>query len=184
MSNNYVKRFTPDVYKENDELKALYNVQAEEMLKIHTDKRNIFKNNFIKTANINGIIQYEKVYEIEPNSDYTVEERRENVKNKMLWKPPFTRQRLLDILKNIWGEGNYFFEIRYEDFEVIIDINTVNPIVYLQFQKNVRRVIPSNIHIIYSIQYTYLYLNRVYTYNRLESENLTYGDLSQYAEEV
>lgn len=183
MSNNYVKRFIPDVYKENDELKALYDVQAEEMLKIHTDKRNVFRNNFIKTANINGIIQYENVFNVDVNADYTVEERRENVKNKMLWKPPFTRQRLMDILKNIWGVGNYVFEIKYEDFEVIIDINTINPIVYLQFQKNVRNVIPSNMLIIFSIQYTYLYLNRNYTYQRIENEDLTYGDLSQYAEE-
>ena len=183
MSNNYVKRFTPEIYKENDELKALYNVQAGEIENIHLDKRKIFRNNFIKIADINGVEQYENIYNILPNVDYTTEERRENVKNKMLWKPPFTRQRLMEILQNIWGKGNYFFEIKYEDFEVIIDINTINPIVYLQFQINVRNVIPANMYIIFAIQYTYLYLNRNYTYNRLETENLTYGDLSQYAEE-
>ena len=140
-----------------------------------------FRNNFIKTADINGIEQYENIYDVLPNVDYTVEERRENIKNKMLWKPPFTRQRLMEILQNIWGKGNYVFDIKYEDFEVIIDINTVNPIVYLQFQINVRRVIPSNMYIIFSIQYTYLYITRNYTYQQLES--FTYGDLSQYAEE-
>ena len=99
--------------------------------------------------------------------------------NTLLFKPPFTRQRLNDTLYNIWGRGNYQFEIYPDDFRVIIDIDTQDPVIYLQFTKLVRRIIPANIFLIFSIQYTYLFLQRNKTYNQMQE--LTYQELSQYS---
>ena len=79
--------------------------------------------------------KWEKILNIKSNSTYTLQQRRNNVLNTLLFKPPFTRQRLNDTLYNIWGEGNYQFEIYPDDFRVIIDVNTQEPVVYLQFTK-------------------------------------------------
>ncbi len=176
--SNYINRFVPAIMKNNDEMNSLYEVQADEIENVNDDVKDVIDNCFIKSCNLNGISKWEKIYNLKSNSDYTLEQRKELLMNKLYFKPPFTRQRFMEILENVWGEGNYTFML-YPNFELIIDIYTTDPLIYLKFQKYVRDVVPANIYLIFSVQYTYLYLNRNYTYNRLES--LTYGDLSQYA---
>ena len=67
-----------------------------------------------------------------------------------------------------------------DEFKIIIDIDTNNPVIYLQFSKQVRNIIPANLYLILSIQYTYIYLKRNYTYGKLSA--LTYEELSRYSE--
>ena len=179
---NYVKRYIPKVLSENDEMNNLYGVQSEETSDLNTDIKTILDNNFIGRADLDGVIAFEKIKNIKPDSTYSLAERKTNVQNKMMFRPPFTRQRLQNILEGIYGNGNYTFEIQPNVFRVIIDINTTNPIVYLQFSKDVRNVIPANMYLIFAIQYTYLYLSRNYTYNNMST--LTYGDLSQYDTDI
>lgn len=176
----YVKRFAPKIYADNDTIKNLYSIQQEEMMTFETETKNVINNNFISSSNLNGIKNYELILDIIPNAERTLEERKNECLNKMLYKPPFTKQRLQSILENIWGAGNYNFEIIPDEFKVIIDIATINPIIYLNFQKNVRNIVPSNMYLIFSIQYTYLYLNRNFKYNQLQQ--FTYEELSQYSE--
>lgn len=179
--SNYVKRFQPDVMSNNDDMKSLYQAQSDEIENLNSSIKTEINNNFISSSNSDGVTRWEKIYNLRNNSDYTLEERKELLMNKIYFKPPFTRQRFMQILENVWGDGNYTFVLYPDIYELIIDIYTSNPLVYLKFKKYVRDVVPANIYLIFSIQYTYLYLNRNYTYNRFESENLTYGDLSQYA---
>jgi len=178
--SNCINRFIPEIMADNDDMKSLYAVEKSEIDNLHSSIRIEINNNFISSCNVSGITKQEKIYNIKNNSDYTLEERKELLMNKIYFKPPFTKQRFMEILKNVWGEENYTFILYPETYELIIDIFTTDPLIYLKFQKYVRDVVPANIYLIFSIQYTYLYLNRNYTYNRLENE-MTYGELSQYA---
>lgn len=177
---DYVFRSVPEILKENDTMKNLYGVEKEEIKKLNDEIIRVINNSFISSADIDGVIKYEELRNIKPNADYSLEIRKANVLNKMLFKPPFTRQRLDSILKSIYGEGNYYFEIIANEFRVIIDINTSIPEIYLQFSKDIRDIVPANMYLIFAIQYTYLYLNRNFTYNKLSE--LTYSELSQYSE--
>lgn len=180
MSENYVHRFNPAVVKDNDTMKDLYDVEAEEVENLNGTTQKIINNLFIKTSDLEGIQRQEKFFSIKPNSQHTLEKRKAIVLNKILYRPPFTRQRLQEILENIWGKGNYVYQLYPNDYRLIIDIDTNNPIIYLQFSNLLRVIIPANIYLILSIQYTYIYLNRNYTYNRMS--NLTYEELSRYSE--
>ncbi len=179
--SNYINRFIPAIMKDNDDMNSLYEVQADEVENLNSGTKTEINNCFISTSNLDGISRWEKIYNLKNNTDYTLDERKNLLMNKIYFKPPFTRQRFMEILSNIWGEGNYTFILYPNQYELIIDIYTTDPVIYLKFKKYVRDVVPANIYLIFSIQYTYLYLNRNYTYNRIETENLTYGDLSQYA---
>lgn len=177
---DYVFRSVPEILKENDTMKNLYGVEKEEIKKLNDEIIRVINNSFISSADIDGVIKYEELRNIKPNVDYSLEIRKANVLNKMLFKPPFTRQRLDSILKSIYGEGNYYFEIIANEFRVIIDIDTSIPEIYLQFSKDIRNIVPANMYLIFSIQYAYFYLNRNFTYNKLSE--LTYSELSQYSE--
>jgi len=175
---SYVKRFAPKLLEGNETTDALYDVQSEEVEKIQGEVKRIFDNCFIKTMDVLGIQREEELHEIKANAYQTLEQRREVVLNKILYRPPFTKKNLRQILVNIWGEGNFVYRFYPEDYRLIVDIDTNDPIIYLQFSKQVRNIIPANIYLILAIQYTHLYLGRNYTYERMEE--LTYGELSQY----
>lgn len=176
---NYVERFAPDIMKDNETMKSLYSVERETISQLHTDIDMVIDNTFFISLNYYGIQKWEKVLELESNADLDLNIRRELLLTKRRFRPPFTRQNLQKTLESIWGKGNFTFEIYPNKFELIIDIHTNSPDVYLKFQQYIRSLIPANMYVIFSVQYTYLYLYRNLNYNNLSA--LTYAELSQYS---
>lgn len=178
MAENKVFRFEPEAVKGNLTLEAVYGVCKDELEKVDSERNTIFRDLFINTADLKGIQKFEAFYDIKPNAFQTLEERRAIVLNKTNYRPPFTRQRLTEILESIWGKGKFVYTIYPDEFKIMIDINTNNPIIYLQFSKQVRNIIPANLFLVLNIQYTYMYLKRHYTYRALSS--LDYKELQRY----
>lgn len=176
----YVKRFKPKIMEGNDDADSLYSVQKKEIEDLHSSTREIINNLYLSTCDLDGIKRWEKFFNIKQNKDYTLEERRQIVMNKVLYRPPFTRQRLTEILETIWGKGNYIYELYPDDYRLVVDIDTNDPVIYLQFSKQLRNIVPANIYLVLSIQYTHIYLARNYTYGSLSE--MTYEELSRYAE--
>ena len=176
---NYVKRFEPDVMKENNTMNCLYDIQKQEISELNSAIDIVINNTFFESLNYYGIIKWEKVLQLESKSDVDLNVRRELLLTKRRFRPPFTRQNMMKTLVSIWGEGNFTFEIFPNIYEIIIDIHTNSPEVYLKFQTYVRNLIPANLYVIFSIQYTYLYLYRYYNYNNLST--FTYEELGKYS---
>ena len=180
--DNFINRYKPPLYNDNVTIDDIYKIQSKEIKELNGDIKTVIDNTFVSTADINGIRKFEDLLEMHNNDDFTLEERRANVLNRVYFTPPFTRQKLNQILYNIYGQGGYTFEIYPDIFQVIIDINTSNPILYLAFAKDVRDIIPANMELIYAIQYTYLYMKRYFKNHKdIMDKKLTYGQLSQYS---
>ena len=154
-----VYRFRPIVTKENDTYDGIYGVEYDEMVKANEGVVSSFANNFIKTANINGIKRFEKIYGIRENPTLSLEERRRMVYERMTYKPPFTRQRLAMLLENLFGKGNYSFELDAQNFTLVVAISQLDKNLYDSYMDRIRQIIPSNIYLIPSTPYTYLYLS-------------------------
>lgn len=177
----YVERFAPEAVKGNDTMKALYAAEKEEITEFIDNLLYTVNNAFLKTADFNRLVQWEKILKMTPYENDDTENRRMNIIQKMAFKPPFTRQNLGSILRDIWGDGDYTFEINPDAFTVVIDIRANDPQLYLSFQETIRNIIPANMDVVFSIQYTYLYLNHQYTYGTLSADaNMTYGEMSKY----
>ena len=179
--SNLVKRFRPKTTEGNETFDKLYEVESEEADKLDSTIRTVFNNNFIISSDLKGVRKYEKIYNIKVNSDLDLEERRKIILDKILYRPPFTRQRFRQILENLWGKGNYSFSIDYNSFIVFLDVDTDEPENYIRFKEQVRKIVPANMYLGFTIQYTYLYLRKEFTYNKLNESGLTYYDLSQYS---
>lgn len=175
----YVKRFSPELLKDNKTMNAIYSVQLEEIENLLYELFTVFDNNFVSSLNLKGIQLWEKLLGLESNSKLSVNLRHELILTKRRFRPPFTRQNLQVILESVWGKGNFIFEIFPEEYQLIIDIHTNEPEVYLKFQNYIRNLIPANMYVIFAIQYTYLYLNRNKTYSQLE--DIDYKELSRYS---
>lgn len=176
-----IKRYIPKVLQDNDTMDSIYSTQEDEIELLHKSSMDIFNNNFVQTSNLKGVRKYEEILKIKSDISFDLEYRKQKILDKLTYKPPFTRQRLQSILERIWGVGNFLFEISPDKFEVIIDIETTNPSYYIEYSKIIRDVIPANLYLILSLQYTYLFLNRNYTYESLET--LDYEELSKYSQE-
>ena len=175
----YVKRFSPELLKGNKTMNAIYSVQLEEIENLLYELFTVFDNNFVSSLNLKGIQLWEKLLGLESNSKLSVNLRHELILTKRRFRPPFTRQNLQVILESVWGKGNFIFEIFPDEYQLIIDIHTNEPEVYLKFQNYIRNLIPANMYVIFAIQYTYLYLNRNKTYSQMEE--LSYEELSKYS---
>lgn len=176
---SYVKRYAPVIYNDNSEMQALYTVQNQLYTTANEDGKKLFRNRFIISADESAVRVYEKMYDVYPDYTITLEQRRQKIIDKIIFRPPFTRQRLTEILEHFYGKGKYSYEIYPSRYEVIINIDTDSPINYMQYNDNIRALLPSNIKIIYDIQFTYVYLIRNMTHMQLSRH--TYGGLSQFA---
>lgn len=176
---DYVTRYRPKIVENNDTFNAMYEVEADEIKGVRNSTKEVINNLYIISSDLIGIQRWEKFFNIKPNLTHTLEERKMIVLNKVLYRPPFTRQRLTEILETIWGKGNYVYQLSPDEYKLIVDINTNNPTIYLQFSKQLRDVVPANIYLILSIQYTHMYLARNYTYGAMSA--LTYEELSRYS---
>lgn len=175
----YVKRFSPELLKDNKTMDAIYSVQLEEIENLLYELLTVFDNNFVSSLNLKGIQLWEKLLGLESNSKLNLNLRHELILTKRRFRPPFTRQNLQVILESVWGKGNFIFEIFPDEYQLIIDIHTNEPEVYLKFQNYIRNLIPANIYVIFAIQYTYLYLNRNKIYYQMQE--LNYEELSKYS---
>lgn len=177
---NKVLRLIPEFLKDNQISDDLYKVEKSEIDRFHTELKKVFNNNFISTLDAKGVAKYEEMLDIVPLYN-DIEVRRNDIQNRMIYRPPITRLKFLSILEKVWGEGNYTFEIQNNNYTVIIDIYTTSPEIYWAFQKQLRNLVPANMVLIFSLQYTHIYLHRNYTYGEIRSAGLTYGELSRYA---
>lgn len=175
---DYVERFAPEIMDGNDTMSALYGTERDEVETLHDEIHETINNTFLQTMGVKGLQMWERILGIESAAAMDLNSRRSFVLMKRLFAPPITRLNFMKILNSVWGEGNYYFSINPNEFRVVIDIVTNNPRLYLKFQKYIRNLAPANMELIFSVQYTYLYLNHLYTYGDMTA--LTYGELSRY----
>ena len=148
-----ISDYMPELYINNIEMKNIINseeIELEQKLKIFVD--NVFKDNFIQTATLNGIQNYEKLLNIQldENKD-NLEYRRAIVKAKLATTVPLSYKWLENSLTSLVGTNN--FEINLDNNTYTININIAN--LFENTAKNVyklyRPLLPANLIIIVNL---------------------------------
>ena len=121
--NNYV----PNIYNNNVEINALINAEEnhfENILKFQI--RNSFENNFINTADSDGLARFEILFNITANLETeTIEFRRQRLWNRINSNPLYTERYLAQKLDEILKPGNWSYEIDYNNYK--LDIYSLRP---------------------------------------------------------
>lgn len=104
--------YMPDYYREIQEMNDI--MRAEDALFLMLEKEfNAGKaNQFIKTADTNGLAIFESILGIVPVADESVESRRSRVLSRWINITPYTHNSLVRRLASL--QGNYNFDIDYE----------------------------------------------------------------------
>lgn len=111
-----VTRYVPEFLLHSKVFQALYSAQNEELTSVENAIEDILNQCFIDTATW-GLDLWDEFLGMN-TKEYTTEERRSILKNKLLMQPPFTVARLYDMLRNTADNvciredyANYSFEV-------------------------------------------------------------------------
>lgn len=141
-----VSDYMPNLYKNNIEMLNIINSEETEFeTHIKFDIDNGFANNFIKTADIEGIRQYEILLDIPENNTLTVEERRQNVIMKLLASIPYTYRKLCEILDSMYGKNSYLINQDINNYTMLITTDKKNEYISTFVYELLKKIIPANI---------------------------------------
>ena len=160
----------------------MYEAQANELGDYEALIYRAFLNSFVMLCDEEGIERFEAIFNIQADpSTESLDFRKNRIILKFTTLPPYTKIFAKQMLDNIFGAENVDFEIIYNNYKVMIGIESnLQNVIDATFE-DLRQLIPANMTLeqfIYE-EYMHRYLRRHYTYE--EMKQFTYGELSQYA---
>lgn len=175
-----VLRFTPSVMEGSSIYEdGILGVEYEEMTLLMDTLRKVFGNTFLESSDEDGIQKLEKLYHIPIDETKSLEERKAIVYGKIIYKPPFTQKKVIQLIDNMFGKGNYVCMMSPKDFSVTLSAKGYNSNTISNYYSRIRIILPSNLKLLTSVPYTYIYLlNMTYA----DAGEHTYGELSLYNE--
>lgn len=181
-NNEKIFRAANDKYSGNLTMLAIYDAQLEELDSNSSLIYQVFLNNFVKHADIEGVRRFEAIFYIQADEEHeSLELRKARIINKFAMQLPYTKIFIKQMLQTIFGEGNTEFNVEYSQYKVKVGIETDIEGLINETMKDLRNIIPANMiieKILYE-PYMHRYLRRHYTHAQLAE--FTQGELSQYA---
>ena len=153
-----VHRFRPIATQDSETFTILYDIEHNESKAVNDCANEIHDNLFIGTANLEGIKKFEKIYDVKGKASDSLEVRRDIIHNIMAYRPPFTRLRLENLLTNIFGEGNFEYDLDIPNFSVTVSVPPTNVSMFQSYLTQVRNIVPANLNLVFSTPYTYIFL--------------------------
>lgn len=112
--------YLPQFIEDYREIKHITDAENPEF-QILSDKTEVIKDNqFIITSNEIGISKFEKLLNIVPNIDDTLEARISRVIIRWNDNIPYTYRGLIERLNSLCGEGNYIILPNFNEYEIKI----------------------------------------------------------------
>lgn len=140
-----INEYLPLYLREYKELKYINNVFNTELSFLTEETEIIFKNLFIITCTILGIERFESMLDIIPESDDTLESRRARILYRWMNGLPYTIKRLMEMLDNICGAGNYTIIKNYTSFEIYFVVMLTAPNQIKELRNMLYYTLPANL---------------------------------------
>lgn len=138
--------YLPPVLSEIDEVQHLARTENPEINLLWEAFERLMKDQFISEATETGIARWEKILNIHPSSDSTLEERRWEILNRTNMKIPYTMTMLKNKLNLMYG-GNVKIDLISDTYTLIVRIPT-SEAKQLETVRNMLNVIvPANLYV-------------------------------------
>lgn len=162
-----IKQCLPNIYDAILEFEGLIASENTLFDNLDIETERVRDNQYILTADINGIITYEKMLNIIPKpAAETIEFRRQRIINRLSLIPPFTFRFLKQRLDEIIGVDRYIASIDYPNYTLYIESSAENQGWFHEILVTITKLKPANI----------IFINRPLVYEEIragESINLT-----------
>lgn len=141
-----IKQYLPNIYDAILEFEGLIASENALFDNLDTETEKVRDNQYVLTAEIDGIIEYEKMLNIIPKpSTETIEFRRQRIINRLSMVPPFTFRFLKQKLDEIIGVDRYTASIDYPNYTLYIESSAENQEWFHEILVTVTKLKPANI---------------------------------------
>ena len=170
--------YLPEWLRDFSEMKKLARAEQDQAEKLWKSCESIWDNNFIDTLDSRGCDRWEAMLHIKPKDSYTLAERRNNIKSRVVEQRPFTVKKLRQMLEAICGAGKYELSIEPDKYKITCKIELTSKNMLSDVQELLARMVPANMVIDLNLKYnTYKMLTqfshkqlKVYTQSQLREE--------------
>ena len=115
-----LNKYLPDFISNIKDFQVLDQTLTPELDKLDHSIQQVQQNQFIKTANYEGLSYYEKMLKIRPDKD--IEIRRFNILTKFNSTIPFTIRWLQNSLNSTIGKESYLLDLDHTNYTLTISI--------------------------------------------------------------
>lgn len=175
---SYISQHVPRIYENNKTMAAIIDTQEEELDLTHSEMKRAYLNNFVSTADAEGLSQFEKLLGIDYHSTQTLESRRAVILSIMTYMPPHTKFSLRQWLESLFGKGNFSFKMDVPNHVLMIDIPDVDPIAYREMMARLPDLIPATVSLVVAadVPFTWGYLLRHMTWGGKANSYTEHGE--------
>lgn len=157
--------YLPLVFKGIKEFKEICKSEDIELEKIKKIIENEIDNQFIITSDLQGIKRFEKMLNIIPLDNESLEERRFKVLTRWNNEIPYTFKVLVNKLNAICGVDGY--KIKIKDLTVTVLIELVNKNQFEEVKRLLIQLCPANLIINLDLKYNTYKTYNLYNYSAL-----------------
>lgn len=143
---NDLKIYLPRIYKNILEFDKLIETENELFSSINSETNKVKNNQYVLTADLDGIIMYEKILGITANPAIEdIEFRRNRIINRLSMTVPFTMRFLKNRLDEIIGKDRWTAYLDFDNYTLYIESAAENQVWYHEILVTVNKLKPANI---------------------------------------
>lgn len=113
-----LEKYLPEFIKEYKEIAKILEVENPEFQILVTESNKILKNLFINDCDENGIAKFEKLMNIYPDENDTLDTRKTRMLSRWYEALPYSFKFLINKLNNLCGINNYDININYNLYKI------------------------------------------------------------------
>lgn len=137
--------YLPSFVGGTKEVKTIMDIEQIEIDNLFAYVKEILNNMFVLDSNEYGVKRYEKIVDIVPRLSISLEQRKLDILSLYNQIPPYTYEKLQDILVSIVGEDGFKSSLDIPNFKLNILLKR-DKIVYLDtINEMLERIVPVNI---------------------------------------
>ena len=152
-----LKKYLPEFISEAKEFQELDKTVSVEIDKLRDKLEQLQSNQFIESANDEGLRRYEQMLSLSNTGD--IETRRFNILNKYNSTIPFTLRWLRNMLNTTLGNGNFLLDMDYRSYVLTISVAVSKehliPMIYDDLRKKITCNLVLNVTTLEAIQMDY-----------------------------
>jgi hypothetical protein len=136
--------YWPTILRELREFREIAKAEEPELIALLDAVEKTLANLFIETADEDGIARFEKLLNLYPSTEDSLETRRFRVQTKWNDQLPYTEEELRHRLTSLCGEDGYKLNVSHNDYTVDVAVALTNKDALPLVRDLLERIVPCN----------------------------------------
>ncbi len=159
--------YLPESLRDVKDIKVSLEAEDVKLTQFYTEIDKVMNNQFISTADVNRVKEWEGIMDITPLDSDTLDERRFRVRARYNEQVPYTYDTLTHNLGMLCGEDGYMIDLSVQDFTLTVKLDLGSKKKYAEVEDMLKRITPCNILISVGLLYNTNELLAEYTHAEL-----------------